>query len=210
MLLSCTNNLVTKKSSFAFNFFLKYLSSSVGNLCVVDNRISRLYALYQLILFCLFVTILLIIMICYMKVYKHVYKASRNQRRESTISHFQNNHNNMNGTPLSHHQDQSNPSCGHDESLSSFGSKFNPFKCLTCCFRSKTSEKKVKTSLENDGFRLKRESIVSCMQFKHPGDTIDGFLPIESSNKNFNFYKEEFALNEEEEKSEIVEKKIER
>jgi hypothetical protein len=57
-----------------------------ADLCTVRRTHSALYALYQLVLFALFTSILLVIMICYMKVYKHVYKASKKQRRESLIT----------------------------------------------------------------------------------------------------------------------------
>lgn len=56
---------------------------SSSSYCAVKNEYLVLYSYYQIGLFVLFVANLIIISVCYLRVYKHVYKASKTQRRES-------------------------------------------------------------------------------------------------------------------------------
>ena len=58
--------------------------------CKTEDNLKSIFNYYQLLLFSLFMTSLIIITICYLRVYKHVYKASQNQRRESmpAINHL--------------------------------------------------------------------------------------------------------------------------
>jgi hypothetical protein len=56
---------------------------SFNSFCVVDHQYSRFYMYYQVVLFALFLLNLFIITVCYLKIYKRIYKASQTQRRES-------------------------------------------------------------------------------------------------------------------------------
>ena len=61
---------------------------SLSNYCKVQDNLKNVYAYYQLMLFLLFIINLFVITTCYLRVYKHVYKASQNQRRDSiAINH---------------------------------------------------------------------------------------------------------------------------
>jgi hypothetical protein len=58
-------------------------TASSSSYCAVKSEYLALYGYYQIGLFVLFVANLIIISVCYLRVYKHVYKASKTQRRES-------------------------------------------------------------------------------------------------------------------------------
>lgn len=65
---------------------LQTSNESFSSYCIIQEDLTKFYTFYQASLFSLFVLIFIIIMICYIKVYKHVYKASRNQRKESLMT----------------------------------------------------------------------------------------------------------------------------
>ena len=61
---------------------------SLSNYCRVQEYFRNTYKYYQIGMLTLFVINLIIITTCYLRVYKHVYKASKNQRRDSlAINH---------------------------------------------------------------------------------------------------------------------------
>jgi hypothetical protein len=88
---SFNKNLTHNEKYLEFSY-LEYEKTTYSLLvyCKVEDKLKNVYDFYQITLFCLFMTSLIIITICYLRVYKHVYKASQNQRRESApaVNHF--------------------------------------------------------------------------------------------------------------------------
>lgn len=74
---------------FEYNHALHNSSTAVPltlmSYCMISPGKLSAYRVYKIVLFALFIINLITIIVCYMRVYKHVYKVSRNHRNDSFI-----------------------------------------------------------------------------------------------------------------------------